>query len=885
MKGLIIALLVSFAAASVHAGPGVTLQGQLLKPDGSPVRTSVEFRLQVRTPGAENCLLYEETQTKDLSLTDGVFVLTLNDGSATTQVNTFGFERIFQNNKPFNFSAGSCAGGPLYSPNALDDRRLEIAFRDGTFSGWEALPSQKIGYTPMAIESTSVGGYGAGNLLRVDGAAIQALTAVQHNTLLDLINGTGSQYLRSTSVLDGSHLQNGSVTDTAIVSLSWPKIAGVPASLSQIGGLSCPDGQILKVSSGVWTCATESSGGVTSVSAMSPLTSSGGSTPQISIAQATAGNDGYLSKDDWSAFNAKQAALGFVPVDKAGDSMTGSLRIAGSVQIGMDAASCGGTKAGTLRYNAGNVEYCNGVSWVAFGIGGAGLMALNGSTQSSQSFANPGTVGLAPNWSTNAGAGIHTLNIPMASGSSVSAGLISKTEYDLFNSKLGVISGAATLANGKIWIGDSGGKAQELAPGGDVLMTNAGGFTVAKLQGRSLASTPPSLGTFLKWNNTLSQWEPSAFANCNGATQVMHYTSITDTWSCDTLTANGLLPAQISNAGKYLTTDGNTVSWANIAAAGANGQVQFNNSGIPGASSSLFWDNTNTRLGIGTSTPNQSLTIVGNGAGVRPAINLTGYNVAPTIFGVNAAGAPASPTPTSAGAFLLLLSGDGFAGGTSWPSQAARIALKAASLWSASNSSTYITFETTANGTYNTPVERMRIDSEGNIGIGITNPGYRLDVSGDINASGSVRSTGVALSSDIRYKRDIEVIDDSLEKILTLHGVSYHWRADEFPEKHFNDRPQIGVIAQEVEKQFPEAVDTDKEGYKAVNYPALVAPLIEAVKTLSHRLTDLQTAQDREIASLKADGQVKDEKIEKLERENAEMKARLDKIEEMMTAK
>ena len=43
---------------------------------------------------------------------------------------------------------------------------------------------------------------------------------------------------------------------------------------------------------------------------------------------------------------------------------------------------------------------------------------------------------------------------------------------------------------------------------------------------------------------------------------------------------------------------------------------------------------------------------------------------------------------------------------------------------------------------------------------------------------------------------------------------------------------QIGVIAQEVEDIFPQVVHTDSQGYKSVEYSKLVAPLIEAVKTL-----------------------------------------------------
>lgn len=194
--------------------------------------------------------------------------------------------------------------------------------------------------------------------------------------------------------------------------------------------------------------------------------------------------------------------------------------------------------------------------------------------------------------------------------------------------------------------------------------------------------------------------------------------------------------------------------------------------------------------------------------------------------------------------------------------------------------------------------------------MGTSNPSYKLDIQGgDINASGSVRSAGISLTSDIRYKRDIEPLDHALEKILNIRGVSYHWRTEEFPQKHFNDRHQVGVIAQEVEQQFPEVVDTTKDGYKSVNYPALIAPLIEAFKTLYSRLTgleNLQTHQERKIANVEsskadkteiealraekdkqiADLNAKNNELEqKLKQQEAETKVRFDKIEKMLKLK
>jgi hypothetical protein len=93
-----------------------------------------------------------------------------------------------------------------------------------------------------------------------------------------------------------------------------------------------------------------------------------------------------------------------------------------------------------------------GLSASKFGLGNvtnnAQLYSLNGLTAQVQNFGLPGTTGLSPNWvSTGSN---HFLNIPMASASSVTAGLISKTDYDHFN------SGYTTRINSITNIGTSG---------------------------------------------------------------------------------------------------------------------------------------------------------------------------------------------------------------------------------------------------------------------------------------------------------------------------------------------------------------------------------------------------------------------------------------------
>jgi hypothetical protein len=109
---------------------------------------------------------------------------------------------------------------------------------------------------------------------------------------------------------------------------------------------------------------------------------------------------------------------------------------------------------------------------------------------------------------------------------------------------------------------------------------------------------------------------------------------------------------------------------------------------------------------------------------------------------------------------------------------------------------------------------------------------------------------------ELRLKTEVETIPGALDKILHLRGVYYHWID---PKENAKKGRQIGVIAQEVEKVFPEAVMTDMSpasplqgGTKMVAAGDLVAPLIEAVKELKADNDNLRAANDNEAAEIKA---------------------------------
>jgi hypothetical protein len=120
--------------------------------------------------------------------------------------------------------------------------------------------------------------------------------------------------------------------------------------------------------------------------------------------------------------------------------------------------------------------------------------------------------------------------------------------------------------------------------------------------------------------------------------------------------------------------------------------------------------------------------------------------------------------------------------------------------------------------------------NDGNIGFLGTGGGW---ISRTDNSGNFVATQNITAYSDARLKKDVENIDGALGLIGQLRGVRYT-RID-------SEERGIGVIAQEVQKVFPEAV-LDNDGTLSVAYGNLVGPLIEAVKELSDRLAKLEAA-------------------------------------------
>ena len=184
--------------------------------------------------------------------------------------------------------------------------------------------------------------------------------------------------------------------------------------------------------------------------------------------------------------------------------------------------------------------------------------------------------------------------------------------------------------------------------------------------------------------------------------------------------------------------------------------------------------------------------------------------------------------------------------------------------------------------------------SGGKVGINggnITFPlADKLVVDGDIRigtsgSNGCVKNFGGGLitgtcSSDERLKQEIRPIPPLLEKLSQLEPIIFKWRTKEFKDRNFSSATEYGLSAQNVEKLFPDMVETDKDGYKAVHYERLPLLAIQAIRELSLRLRQATDSLDSE----KSRNQKLETVNNALQEKMLSMEKRLQAIEKMQSS-
>jgi hypothetical protein len=124
------------------------------------------------------------------------------------------------------------------------------------------------------------------------------------------------------------------------------------------------------------------------------------------------------------------------------------------------------------------------------------------------------------------------------------------------------------------------------------------------------------------------------------------------------------------------------------------------------------------------------------------------------------------------------------------------------------------------------------------IGMGVTDPGFRLDLPNIGNADGRGRANAWVTYSSARWKENVQTLDGALDTIKQLRGVSFDWKP-EHGGKH-----DIGFVAEEVGQVVPEIVSWEKDGTWAqgMSYDRVTALTVEAIKEQQIQIESLQAA-------------------------------------------
>ena len=151
---------------------------------------------------------------------------------------------------------------------------------------------------------------------------------------------------------------------------------------------------------------------------------------------------------------------------------------------------------------------------------------------------------------------------------------------------------------------------------------------------------------------------------------------------------------------------------------------------------------------------------------------------------------------------------------------------------------------------------------------------------GNWNPTFGFRSDGLASKpgggswaniSDPRTKHDVEPLKGTLDRLLSLRGYQYYYNEKEIKNGRALPGLQIGLMADEVERVFPDWVTRDRDGMRMVTERSTTALMVEALR-------DLRAEKDEQIRR-------RDEKIESQGREIEDLKARLKRIEEMLKSR
>jgi hypothetical protein len=574
---IILSLMTGELANAQHKG--ISFQAVLKKPDGTyPTVSGLSVLLQVLDP-VSDCVLREELHS-GVNVSNGYINLVLGSASASTpggrnpspvltipqvmdnSTTRNGLNCVDQNN---NITSSS----QTYVPLDTHARKLRLR---AVISGDTVVADFNMRAIAYAVNAENLGGKTASEFVQSSVNITQAR-----------VESVYSRYAVLDAILNGTYAGN-AATATALATAPGACPAGQYISgMTAAGVITCsaPAGSVTNVTSAnsYLTVATGTSTPVLTVNvgavantvaagndarftdSRTPSGAAGGDLsgtyPNPSVAKiagksvvlTTPASGEFLKYDGTNFVNATISTADATKLPLAGGQMSGTIDMnsqnltnvgyitmsaSKNLHLSNNASDPAGLVAadkGKVWFNttSGEIKYWNGSAAVALGAAGSGLQTFNGMTGTTQTLAI-GTSGTAPAW--NSATDTHTLNIPMASTAAVTAGLISKTDYDSFNAKLGTASSFA----------------------GDVTGTS-GALSVDKIKGKAVTPGAYASGQVLRYDGT--DWVNAVlgFSDLGSKPTTLAGYGITDAQS-STLTNGKILVGNGSNVATAVTMSG-----------------------------------------------------------------------------------------------------------------------------------------------------------------------------------------------------------------------------------------------------------------------------------------------------------------------------------------
>lgn len=202
-KRLIILSAVLISAKAFATPNGLTFQGRLVDNGIAVESASVILTLKVTSPTDQNeCVLFEETHTLNMTNSDGIFTVKIGGGSPTANDKGFSLEQVFSNTGT-QITGLSCVSGTTYTPTSGHSRNVFVSFDDNgnqvAFTSPYVIQS-----VPYAIEAQRLAGKPASSYLQTTTDTTQTklndlMVPATYTDLLALINGTSAKYMTSST--------------------------------------------------------------------------------------------------------------------------------------------------------------------------------------------------------------------------------------------------------------------------------------------------------------------------------------------------------------------------------------------------------------------------------------------------------------------------------------------------------------------------------------------------------------------------------------------------------------------------------------------------------------------------------------------------------------